>query len=135
MVGLCKNLDVIVVARATLVVVSALAPEPTASAHRSLRARVLERATQLYRPALECSSVDSPAQVVLAASPRSGPGALTLAAVSYDWSPLRAVSESPALDVLHMAVSTWRPDSPESRWGSFAAAFATANRLAGLTHR
>jgi len=135
MVGLCKNLDVIVVSRATLVVVSALAPEPAASVHRSLRARVLERATQLYRPSLECSPADAHMQVVVAASPRSGPGALTLAAVSYDWFPLSAVSESPTLDVLHMAVSIWRPDSSESRWGSFAAALTTATRLAGITRR
>lgn len=133
--GLCKNLDVVVVPRATLVVVSALTSDPAASVHRSLRARVLERATQLYRPPSEGPSVDALVQVVVASSQLSGPGALTLAAVSYDWSPPRAETESPTLDVLHMAVSIWRPDSPESRWGSFAAAFATANRLAAITRR
>jgi hypothetical protein len=138
-VGLRKHLDTIVVSPATLVLVSALAPEPVNSVHRPLRERVGERVAQLYRSSPDVNRLPTSAhlQVVVAVSPLAGPSALTLAGVSYTWFPPHLVLRGPSLDVLHMAVSLWRPDTPKSRWGSFDAALTTAIRLDGIaaTHR
>jgi len=134
-VGLRKHLDTIAASHATLVLVSALAPEPVNSVHRPLRERVGERVAQLYRPSVDPDYLPAASrlQVVVAVSPLAGPSALTLAGVSYTWFPPHPVLRGPSLDVLRMAFSLWRPDTPKSRCGSFDDALATAIRLDGIT--
>jgi hypothetical protein len=122
-----KALDVLQIDSDNLVVVSALQETPAYVPDRSLRDRVLERVSQLYRPDAQGGS--SNLQLVVASSPLAGPNALTLAAVSYIWLPAVQSAQVYPMDLVSMAYALWSPDSPSSRFARFEVCMKTVLRL------